>query len=269
MSPAKCAATSKKFFPKRKHGPAAGKPFPQRTQKASQISAGLSNPTDWPAGIRRPFRSNGLARQGTPHRHPPAFPTQRTRPAGHPPQASAGHSAPTDSPGRAHPIGIRRPFRSNGLARQGTPHRHPPAFPPQRTRPVGQASQTSAGRSRRNQLKSVFSGDMRPGKNTSQPSSVRPPKGAVHAEGCNPQFWEGPRARQATRHPRVTGLPNEAQPFLAPPKIQNSAFPTVLGWGSTSRMLAMPVRYMTIRSNPRPKPACLQEPNRRRSRYHQ
>ena len=214
MSPAKCAATSKKFFPKRKHGPAAGKPFPQRTQKASQTSTGLSIPTDWPAGIRRPFRPNRLARQGT-------------------------------------------------------PHRYPPAFPPQRTRPVGQASQTSAGRSRRNQLKSVFSGDMRPGKNTSQPSSVRPPKGAVHAEGCNPQFWEGPRARQATRHPRVTGLPNEAQPFLAPPKIQNSAFPTVLGWGSTSRMLAMPVRYMTIRSNPRPKPACLQEPNRRRSRYHQ
>ena len=147
MSPAKCAATSKKFFPKRKHGPAAGKPFPQRTQKASQISAGLSNPTDWPAGIRRPFRSNGLARQGTPHRHPPAFPTQRTRPAGHPPQASAGHSAPTDSPGRAHPIGIRRPFRPNGLARQGTPHRYPPAFPTQQTRPAGHAPQASAGHS--------------------------------------------------------------------------------------------------------------------------
>lgn len=173
-----------------------------------------------------------LQPNGLARRHPPAFPTQQTRPAGH-------------------------------------TRRHPPALPPQRTRPVGQASQTSAGHSRRNQLKSVFSGDMRPGKNTSQPSSVRPPKGAVHAEGCNPQFWEGPRARQATRHPRVTGLPNEAQPFLAPPKIQNSAFPTVLGWGSTSRMLAMPVRYITIRSNPRPKPACLQEPNRRRSRYHQ
>ena len=191
MSPAKCAATSKKFFPKRKHGPAAGKPFPQRTQKASQISAGLSNPTDWPAGIRRPFRSNGLARQGTPHRHPPAFPTQRTRPAGHPPQASAGHSAPTDSPGRAHPIGIRRPFRPNGLARQGTPHRYPPAFPTQQTRPAGQASQTSAGRSRRNQLKSVFSGDMRPGKNTSQPSSVRPPKGPCMQRAATPNFGRG------------------------------------------------------------------------------
>ena len=241
----------KKIFPKTKTWARCRKTIPTTDPKSV-------------VNFRRPLQPNGLAR-----RHPPAFPTQQTRPAGHAPQASTGLSAPTDSPGRAHPIGIRRPFRPNGLARQGTPHRHPPAFPSQRTRPVGQASQTSAGRSRRNQLKSVFSGDMRPGKNTSQPSSVRPPKGAVHAEGCNPQFWEGPRARQATRPPRVTGLPNEAQPFLAPPKIQNSAFPTVLGWGSTSRMLAIPVRYITIRSKPRPKPACLQEPNRRRSRYHQ
>ena len=117
---------------------------------------------------------------------PPASPTQRTGP-----QASAGLSDPTDSPGRAHPIGIRRPFRSNGLARQGTPHRHPPAFPSQRTRPVGQASQTSAGRSRRNQLKSVFSGDMRPGKNTSQPSSVRPPKGPCMQRAATPNFGRG------------------------------------------------------------------------------
>ena len=29
---------------------------------------------------------------------------------------------------------------------------------------------------------------------------------------------------------------------------------------STSRMLLTPVRYMTIRSKPRPKPACLQVP---------
>ena len=135
---------------------------------------------------------------------PPASPSQRTGP-----QASAGLSDPTDSPGRAHPIGIRRPFRPNGLARQGTPagirrpfrpnglarqgtpHRHPPAFPSQRTRPVGQASQTSAGRSRRNQLKSVFSGDMRPGKNTSQPSSVRPPKGPCMQRAATPNFGRG------------------------------------------------------------------------------
>ena len=33
---------------------------------------------------------------------------------------------------------------------------------------------------------------------------------------------------------------------------QNSALPTVRGCSSTSRMLLMPVRYMTIRSKPRP-----------------
>ena len=189
MSPAKCAATSKKFFPKRKHGPAAGKPFPQRTQKASQTSTGLSNPTDWPAGIRRPFRPNRLARQGTLHRHPPAIPLQRTRPEGH-------------------------------------PRRHPPAFPPQRTRPVGQASQTSAGRSRRNQLKSVFSGDMRPGKNTSQPSSVRPPKGPCmqraatpncgrgHGPGRQPDTPASPASR--TKRNRSSPLPKFKTPRFQP-----------------------------------------------------
>ena len=32
------------------------------------------------------------------------------------------------------------------------------------------------------------------------------------------------------------------------------------GVGRTSRMLEMPVRYITMRSKPSPKPACLQEP---------
>ena len=41
---------------------------------------------------------------------------------------------------------------------------------------------------------------------------------------------------------------------------QNSALPTVRGWSSTSRMLLTPVRYMTMRSKPRPKPAWRQEP---------
>ncbi len=50
---------------------------------------------------------------------------------------------------------------------------------------------------------------------------------------------------------------------------QNSAEPVVRGNGSTSRMFAMPVRYITMRSKPRPKPACLLLPKRRRSRYHQ
>jgi len=35
----------------------------------------------------------------------------------------------------------------------------------------------------------------------------------------------------------------------------SSQVPTVLGNGSTSRMLPMPVRYITQRSKPRPKPA--------------
>ena len=46
-----------------------------------------------------------------------------------------------------------------------------------------------------------------------------------------------------------------------------SMLPAVRGKGSTSRMLAMPVTYMTILSNPSPKPACFTPPYRRRSRY--
>ena len=41
---------------------------------------------------------------------------------------------------------------------------------------------------------------------------------------------------------------------------QNSALPTVRGCSSTSRMLLTPVRYITMRSKPRPKPAWRQEP---------
>ena len=119
------------------------------------------------ANFRRPLHPNGLAR-----RHPPAFPFQRTRPAGHT---------------RRHPPA----FPTQQTRPAGHTRRHPPALPPQRTRPVGQASQTSAGRSRRNQLKSVFSGDMRPGKNTSQPSSVRPPKGPCMQRAATPNFGRG------------------------------------------------------------------------------
>ena len=36
---------------------------------------------------------------------------------------------------------------------------------------------------------------------------------------------------------------------------QKSALPTVRGCSSTSRMFDTPVRYMTMRSKPRPKPA--------------
>lgn len=41
---------------------------------------------------------------------------------------------------------------------------------------------------------------------------------------------------------------------------------TVLGNGMTSRIFAIPVRYITQRSNPRPNPACLADPYLRRSR---
>ena len=53
--------------------------------------------------------------------------------------------------------------------------------------------------------------------------------------------------------------------FLEEPAY-SSQLPTVRGNGSTSRMLEMPVRYMTQRSNPRPKPAWRVEPYLRRSR---
>src|SRR5436309_724771 len=50
---------------------------------------------------------------------------------------------------------------------------------------------------------------------------------------------------------------------------QNSALPGTRGKGITSRMLPIPVTNCTVRSRPRPKPACGTVPNRRRSRYHQ
>ena len=40
----------------------------------------------------------------------------------------------------------------------------------------------------------------------------------------------------------------------------NSQLFTVLGNGTTSRILPIPVKYITQRSKPRPKPACLAEP---------
>ena len=46
----------------------------------------------------------------------------------------------------------------------------------------------------------------------------------------------------------------------------SSQLPTVRGNGSTSRMLEMPVRYMTQRSKPRPNPAWRVEPYLRRAR---
>ena len=60
---------------------------------------------------------------------------------------------------------------------------------------------------------------------------------------------------------RKKGTPPPGRaPFQTDSIHQKSALPTVRGCSSTSRMLLTPVRYMTIRSKPRPKPACLQVP---------
>ena len=171
---------------------------------------------------------------------------------------------PTDSPARAH-AAVCRSAPSDGATRQGQPHRAPPNASVQRPSPGRAASQTSAGRSRRNNLKSVFCTDMCRAKNSSQPESAG---FAGAGRAASPKFGMGhPPDRQPDSLVRCP--PERRRNLGAHPKFQNSALPTVRGWGSTSRMLAMPVRYITIRSKPRPKPACLQEPNRRRSRYHQ
>ena len=57
-----------------------------------------------------------------------------------------------------------------------------------------------------------------------------------------------------------------AQNFLRESFSQYSKFPTVRGYGNTSRMLEMPGRYMIMRSKPSPKPACTVPPYLRRFR---
>ena len=173
------------------------------------------------------------------------FPIQQTRPVGHTPQSP--RSAPSDGitlqdlPHRAPKY-----TPSHGLAREGKRRRLPPA---------------AAGGINSN----PFFDRLRRPKNSSQPESAGFAGAGLAA---SPKFGMGhPPDRQPDSLVRCP--PERRRNLGAHPKFQNSALPTVRGWGSTSRMLAMPVRYMTIRSNPRPKPACLQEPNRRRSRYHQ
>ena len=80
---------------------------------------------------------------------------------------------------------------SDGITLQGQPHRAPPTSPFNAPRPGGHASQSFPARRRGNKVKSVFSGDMRPGKNTSQPSSVRPPKGPCMQRAATPNFGRG------------------------------------------------------------------------------
>jgi hypothetical protein len=74
-------------------------------------------------------------------------------------------------------------------------------------------------------------------------------RNAVHVN------WPGDVARKLTRHSNKPA--------------QNSALPGVRGNGITSRIFFIPVRYIIMRSNPMPKPACFTPPKRRRSRYHQ
>ena len=92
-------------------------------------------------------------------------------------------SRPTDSPGRAHPAG---PGGSPQKDPKGPTHLSAPP-----TRPVGHASQSSAGRSRRKRMQSCFDRLRRP-KHTAQPPVC--PQGA--RSGCIPQFWEGPHTKQ-------------------------------------------------------------------------
>ena len=87
---------------------------------------------------------------------------------------------PTDSPGRAHPAG---PGSSPQKGPKGLTHLsvHPPP------RPVGHASQSSAGRSRRKRMQSCFDRLRRP-KHTSHPESAGF-AGAVR--GASPNFGRG------------------------------------------------------------------------------
>ena len=168
-----------------------------------------------------------------------------------------------DSPGRAS-VADFRSAPSNGATRQVLPRRAP-----QRLRPTPLARE-----GKRRRLPPAAAGGinsnpffdrLRRPKNSSQPESAGFAGAGLAA---SPKFGMGhPPDRQPDSLVRCP--PERRRNLGAHPKFQNSALPTVRGWGSTSRMLAMPVRYITIRSKPRPKPACLQEPNRRRSRYHQ
>lgn len=80
-------------------------------------------------------------------------------------------------------------------------------------------------------------------------------------------FYTAVNIVSAAKHRRFTA---ENIVFLTAPLFdQYSAFPTVRGYGITSRIFDTPVRYIMIRSNPSPYPACLVPPKRLRFTYHQ
>ena len=64
-----------------------------------------------------------------------------------------------------------------------------------------------------------------------------------------PQKSLGPKAAQRLRRAR-----RKEGKLTFDALFYSSQLPTVRGKGMTSRMLPMPVRYMTQRSKPRPKP---------------
>ena len=123
-------------------------------------------------------------------------------------KSSAGYPIPfrpTDSPGRAHPAGPG-----------GSPQENPkgPTYlsaPP--TRPVGHASQSFPARRRGKKMRSCFDRLRRP-KHSSQPPVC--PQGA--RSGCNPQFWEGPQAKQNPHRPRTLPSRTKHKPLLPLPK---------------------------------------------------
>ncbi len=89
---------------------------------------------------------------------------------------------------------------------------------------------------------------------------ARPACAALAGQGKSLRLPCG--AMWTSRHTHKKGPCRMAGPFHKADIrfYQKSALPTVRGCSSTSRMLLTPVRYMTIRSKPRPKPACLQLP---------
>ena len=83
-------------------------------------------------------------------------------------------------------------------------------------------------------------------------------KPVTDVTGCGNPSTPPPKMLFPSRKKRAP--PPGRAPFQTDSIHQKSALPTVRGCSSTSRMLLTPVRYMTIRSKPRPKPACLQVP---------
>ena len=106
--------------------------------------------------------------------------------------------------------------------------------------------------------------EFRRGRCLHRPALPHPCKTPCHCEPVTDSLlWQSvhPASENAFPFTQKKGAPPPGRaPFQTDSIHQKSALPTVRGCSSTSRMLLTPVRYMTIRSKPRPKPACLQVP---------